>query len=539
MSKSLPSRRNVPSVDDRLSALLDSAHLSTLVPALAAETLHALIQRRGLESCGSLLAAATPAQLTAVLDIDLWRSASTGVQHVFDEDRFGEWLEALAEEGDSVAAGVVSSMDPALVITGLSHFIRVFDPGALLPPGGDDEDTSPEPVDGFDPAAEVGGYVVRARRPDGWDAIVALLSGLGAHHPQFFATVMRGCRLLSNSSPEVDGLDDLLTRPQQLLYDVHGEREQRRSSQGYAAIGDARAFLAMARRPRHLDPQRPSMNPIAAAYFRAGDEAAAASASEPPRTALAAPSPATPAEADSIEAIVALLAEADPPGGSRLLLQGDAAAPLQLTPIRPLLEALFDLDPAAFAMRSRELAFLANTLIAGCPLQSRPFTPREASDAALCLCNLGLQQEAATLPDAFLRDYDLVSAFEAAWALLHAEVTTVVTTRLVSLLDDLHCADEEVQADLRKLRRELAAGANMGTPWQAQASLEVIATLDIPAWASLRGLLDECPILPDALTATIEGRKGAISATAFEFFSTNDDLRRVREFVERLPGMLG
>jgi hypothetical protein len=535
MSKSLRSRRDIPSVDDRLTALLDTPHLSRIIPGLAPETLHALIQRRGLESCGALLAAATSAQLTAVLDIDLWRSARNRPTEDFDEDRFGEWLEALAEEGDSVAAGVVSSMDPALVIHGLSHFIRVFDPGALLPPEGDDDDPSPMP--GFDPSANIGGYVVQARRPDGWDAIVALLTGLGEYHPRFFTTVMCGCRRLSNSTPEVDGLDNLLAEPQQLLHDVHGEREQRRGVRGYASTGDARAFLAMARRPRHLPPDGPSTNPIADAYFRAADEAAAVAVEKQPGTALAAPATLTPAEADAIAAIVAVLAETDPPQGSRRLLQGDAAVPLQLAPIRPLLEALFDIDPAAFAMRSRELGFLANTLIAGCSVQSRPFTPRESSDAALCICNLGLLQRPA-LPDTFLVDHDLVCAFETGWAMLHEEVTMFVTGRLLAVLDDLHCADEEVQAELRKLRRELAAEANAGTPWQAQRSLEVIANLDIPAWASLRGLLGECPILPASLTATIEGRKGAISATAFEFFSTPDHLRQVRQFVERLPEML-
>ena len=534
MSKSLRSRRDIPSVDDRLTALLDTPHLSRIIPGLAPETLHALIERRGLESCGAVLAAATSAQLTAVLDIDLWRSARNGSTEDFDEDRFREWLEALADEGDSLAAGIVSSMNPALVITGLSHFIRVFDPGALLTPQGDDDD--PTPMPGFDPSAGIGGYIVQPRRADGWDAIVALLTALGEHHPQFFTTVMCGCRRLSNSTPEVDGLDHLLAEPQQLLHDVRGDREQRRSVQGYAAAGDARAFLAMARQPRHFQPEGPSRNPIAVAYFRAADEAAV-SVEEQPGTALGAPSTVTPAEADAIAAIVALVAETDPPRGSRRLLRGDATAPLQLAPIRPLLEALFEVDPAAFAMRSRELGFLANTLIAGCSVQSRPFTPPEASDAALCICNLGLLQRPA-LPDTFLQDHDLVGAFEAGWAMLHEEVTMFVTRRLLALLDEVQCADEDVQADLRKLRRELAAEANAGTPWQAQGSLEVIATLDIPAWAGLRGLLGECPVLPAALTATLDGRKGAISATAFEFFSTPDHFRQVRQFVERLPDML-
>ena len=49
-------------------------------------------------------------------------------------------------------------------------------------------------------------------------------------------------------------------------------------------------------------------------------------------------------------------------------------------------------DETAYLTRSRELAFLANTLLAGSSVQSRPFTPQEASDAAACICNLGLER---------------------------------------------------------------------------------------------------------------------------------------------------
>ena len=64
------------------------------------------------------------------------------------------------------------------------------------------------------------------------------------------------------------------------------------------------------------------------------------------------------------------------------------------------MEHVRDTDDDAYLARSRELAFLANTLMAGCSVQSRPFTPQEASDAAVAICNLGLEQLAgATLPE--------------------------------------------------------------------------------------------------------------------------------------------
>ena len=62
--------------------------------------------------------------------------------------------------------------------------------------------------------------------------------------------------------------------------------------------------------------------------------------------------------------------------------------------------------------------------------------------------------------------------------------------------------------------------------------------LDMPAWVSLLGLLDECPVLPAALTATLEGRTGAVSATAFEFISTTSQIGEVRAFMAKLLDIL-
>jgi len=63
--------------------------------------------------------------------------------------------------------------------------------------------------------------------------------------------------------------------------------------------------------------------------------------------------------------------------------------------------------------------------------------------------------------------------------------------------------------------------------------------LDMPAWASLLGLLDECPVLPAALTATVEGHRSAVSATAFEFISTTGQIGQVRAFMGKLLDVLG
>src|SRR5207245_6015903 len=71
---------------------------------------------------------------------------------------------------------------------------------------------------------------------------------------------------------------DLLPAPEQQLHDAAMERKRRRSQQGYATPADARAFLQMARQPRHTRREASAtgsiaVNPIVTAYFRAADEA--------------------------------------------------------------------------------------------------------------------------------------------------------------------------------------------------------------------------------------------------------------------------
>lgn len=551
-----------------LARVLDAPHLARLVPHLAPETLHHLIRHTGLHACGELVASATPEQLTSVLDLDLWRHARPGRDEQFDADRFGEWVEVLVDTSETVAARIVAAMDEHLVIAGLSRYVRVFDPSAIAPPASIDDDLGDDLIDMnvTPPGAlerEVGGYLVRAIRTDAWDAIVALLLALDADYRGCFHAVMRGCRRLSNSTPEVDGLDDLLMEPEQLLHDVAVDREHRRSQQGYSTPADARAFLQMARRRSgHRPDGAPpgttrKTNPIAAAYFRAADDSAASpdhDASRLPRRALE-PSPSGESVSEALDAVVDLLADAGlMPERPRALLEGTTPQPSRLARIRPLMEHVRDTDDNAYFTRHREMAFLANTLMAGCSVQSRPFTAQEASDAVVAICNLGLEHWparwpdvdtaastaalGATVPEAFLVDHDLVMAFEVGWAVLHEDVSLFVAEHLIVTLTDLRCVDAEIQEGLDALRRELVKQRDAGTPWRAREALDVLAMLDMPSWVSLLGLLDECPVVPAALTASLEGQIGAVSATAFEFISTTGQIAEIRAFMARLADAL-
>jgi hypothetical protein len=501
---------NTTNLDARL-ARLDSSSLAQIVPQLPPETLHQLIQHRGLDACGDLVLAATPAQLTSLLDLDLWPRPQPGRDEQFDVERFGEWLDVLVDSGESEAARIVAALDRPLVILGLSRYLRVFDPGTFEPTAQSDDEAmdrnemmSSETTTNV-PQCEIGGYLLRARRFDAWDAIIALLTALETTHAECFHALMRGCRLLSNSTPEFGGFDGPMMAPEQHLFDVAVDREERRAQQGFATSADARAFIQMAR--QHAPHEPIAINPIAAAYFREVAE--------------------IPAQTWTMTR---------PPGN--LLEPGDDSdQSARLPELRRLMEYVRDHDETAYLARSRELAFLANVLVAGCSVQSRTFTPQEASDAAACVCNLGLEcWRGEALPDEFFVDHDLVMAFESGWSALYRDVSVFVADRLASTLADLQCADTDQRLALAVLRRTLARYRE--TPWLARGATDVLARLDPTAWISVVGLLDECPVIPATLNAVLEGRTTPISPTAFEFISTAGQIGDVRVFMAALATVL-
>jgi hypothetical protein len=317
----------------------------------------------------------------------------------------------------------------------------------------------------------------------------------------------------------------------------------------------------------------PPANPIARAYFRAAAAAEKPNADANPPLAnaplLPAPDEAhrsvseeSPASVEERTAAITSVLEVLNEAGvlnqpSRRLLAPAPDREPRLARLHTLLELAGEIDPDAWSKRTRELAFLANALVAGCTLQSRPFTPKEASDAAAAICNLGLENWPATaphemprggsptidrvtaLPEDFLVAHDLIGAFQVGWAVLYQDVCVYVSDRLASVLAEVRPSDPENRAAVDALRFDLARSRRDGVPWKAGAELDAIIMLDKPAWAALVGLLAECPVLHAALDAVRTSSTRAISASAFEFISENRQIAAVREFMAMLPGIFG
>jgi hypothetical protein len=512
-----------------LQRILDTPRLARAVPRLPPELLHRVIDRVGLEDAAALVALATPEQLSRVFDLDLWRPAQPGVDERFDAARFGVWLQVLLEGGAGLAAATIAAMPPEIVAAGLAQHVRVFDEAAVASyvtldgelAGGrretDDELTG-----------EVGGYRIVERRSDAWDAIVELLTALDEAHPDQFHRLMGLCRARSNVRPEASGMHDLLDEPEQAMFDLTVDREDRRERRGFVAPAQARAFLEGARRPAPGQASSASGH-IARASLRAAAEPDAAE-----------PGPAAPIEAaDGVGAVVdALLDAGILDTAPRGLLEAAAGAGSRLARLQRALAVVLERDPRLYADRTGELGFLANALVSGCSLQARAFTPPEASDAAAAVCNLALETCRPDTRDEVLVTHDLVSVFQIGWAALYQRAGLAAARRLVETLTIVRCRDRELQLDLDRLRRELAAQIEAGAPWRARTRLEVLASLDLTAWAALAGLLDECPVMHAGLGDTAGARAHRVDPAAFHFIAGERDLARIDAFLASLPHIL-
>jgi hypothetical protein len=509
-----------------LERLLNAPDLTRIVPHLQPDVLHRVIQICGLEDCADVVALATPDQLARILDVDIWR-ARPGGDEEFDVDRFGVWLEVLMQSGAPVAAQKLVGLDIELVIAGFARHTKVFDHLAVSSYTTLDGDQVPGRVLNHQPVCEIGGYLIEARRTSAWDAIVDLLVFLHSEHPEYFGRLMRGCVQLSNGTREADGFYNLLPDRDQDMFDLACDREARREKQGYITPAQARAFLLAARQLEPGGDQAPQ-SPVARAYFRAieptpavaGDPSGESDGALPGTGADAVPA----VEADAIDGVVDVLRDEGVLTEQPRALLAAAGATSRLAAIQAYV--------ASRTGAAEELAYLANTIIAGCSIQGRPFTTREASDAAVAICNLGLENWPARWGDR-----DLVAVFQVGWAVLHRDVCLFVATRLIDVIAGIRCADRDIQLRLHALRRELTQHVQDGAPWRARNALDVIVMLDAPAWATLLALIDECPVMHAAIGASRHSSR-AINAEAFEFISENSQVAVVREFVASLPSTL-
>jgi hypothetical protein len=507
-------------VDQFLARLLDTPNLPAIVRELEPETLHRLVRVRGLDACADIVALATPDQLMRVFDLDLWQAGAPGAQDQFDAARFGHWIEVLVDVDPANAADTFAALDFDFVALAVTRHLRVV---------------VPYQPRGVAPMYQVGGYTVAAIRGESPDALLRVLGELDVKHHELFVRLMNECaRLAMRELDEADDLYHFLRAGEQVMSDVAFDREQRREREGFVTPSLAVAFLETARTVSLQAAGPPARDHATRAYFR---------------TLERRPTARDPARVDPVVSAIAdaVRDSTEPAPSVRGLLASDLSASPQgssgasrLSAIVTHMQLVAEQDPGAYALRTEELAYLANALAAGCSCDGAALSPAQAYELALATCNLGLETWPKSwlhgldaLPPAFLAGHDLVSVFQIGWSVLHREVAVASARRLAEVLSTLE--DVQFRVELTDLRHRLHECIAAGRTWRARDQLDVIAFLDTTAWAILARLLDECPCVPADLDPASGSRR---APTAFRFVSTTRQIAWAKAFGERLADTL-
>lgn len=512
-----------------LQHYLKTAELAEVVPRLDTRVLQRVVSILGLEDAGDVLVNASPEQLLTLLDADVWTPAGAMHAGTLDAARFGVWLRVLVEADVAAAARQLQALDPDLIVGLFAQHMGVCSRTAAELRG----------LQESAPTLEYGGLVVWARRDDAWDAIATLLAEAQTEHPRWFGALVRGCRDLSYEHlEEASGFDDLAGRREQAVHDMATARDLRREALGYVTPAAARAFLAAARRGADADP-RVLRGELAHYRHALSPQLDSRSSTEQPTLQPDTRGGTQTKSVDSADVTtVSTLVEACEGRQTPRGLLGEArqaSAPASRVGLH--LAALATNAPAQFESWQEELGFLANALLEGGVLPSSRSTHADAVSAAIATCDLGLERLDAAASGAPLPATP-VDAFSVGWAILHREVCSAVAAALLGALRHIPLDSSVVHDDVRRLRGVLQRSLERERPWEAGASLEVVAILDLPAWAVLTGLLAEYPVVPMGCLTTEAPAKRLRVTTDVEFIASERHLAWVRAFCAGLTQAL-
>lgn len=373
---------------DRLVArVLTEPALVEAVQTLAAPQLRALVRRVGIADAGELLAIATPGQFVELVDDELWRQH--GPHEVFDHRQFPIWLEVMGEHGDALIVQRLRELPEETLVLALFGQLFVLDVDVLgISAAAQSAEGAAEAERILDAVLylELDRYTLVSRHGVGWDAVIAAVLALDAVDHALVQRVLEACCRATTAFIEDNGsLYDVLVGEAALTEDAHGERQRRRSRAGYVDPADAIAFLRLVERhePVALPKQRDA---VSHAYFRELE-----------------PEPAAPTSSDPTP-LADLLHELGI-GPTVALPPADTAG---------LRAAIAKLPPEVAVLRHRELAYLANVLVAA----DRGYSASAAVAAVVEACGGALAKltEDGTDPVAVLTETSCDRLFRYGWS---------------------------------------------------------------------------------------------------------------------------
>lgn len=530
-----------------LTRILEEPELVSIVQGLEAPVLSKLIDHIGLEDSGEIVALATTEQLKKIFDEDLWRSAKPGKDQTFDAERFSLWLQVMMEAGVEFAAQKLAELDEDLVTLAVCKHVLVINIDAMAErmsgnSRSDDDDLTDKALESclYEEFAE---YQIIAKDHLSWDSLIAVLVELDKNHHDFLMRMLdRCCYISTEYIDDNGGLFNVLNSEEMLESDVAADREDRREAEGYVAPSSAASFLNLARvTPTEELMASRAPDPITQSYFKSLERAAKEAAKKGPTQALPQGAPSQKVVKFLQELREAEVLEA--PAQHPLLAAGEPQAAHAEPLFKLAVLAVRDREPKAYMDRLRELSYLANVLISGCAYAGRAFRPLEAADAAVAVCNLGMERllrEAAgnrpgdpTVDDAadLLERQELVKLFQVGWSLLHRDVQMFTARTLQETLTRLAEGQRDAQKskELTRMAATLKADVNAGKPCQSRGRLDGLGhVLDRQVILAVKALLSDYPFLPRA----ISGGSKETDKRDTRFIFTQQQIHAVQAFVQ-------
>jgi hypothetical protein len=402
-------------LDDASSRLLQTLQDNPALPALLRNlqpaALARLVDRIGLNDAGEVMALAPTRKLLQALDEALWKSPQPGVAEVFDSRELVDWLETWNEIGDEFVADRLAAMSDDYRALCLSHLVsvRIHHTLAFLAIPDDEVDRERDTLQPIGTCAFYGPYMVVPVVEDEWEIVRASLDAL--------STERHEC--LMHTLGMLDGAESMLATPErrrQLQIDAAHERERARENVGYVTATGASAFLVYVATARIEE-----LSALSAYDEETRRHLAAFGASEvvDPEDDEADQSPQEPPTVEQLQELRTALEREELLIPRNTLLLTDQRTRMH----HALTQALSDLaatDPPAFERCARELAYLANVLKVGVPVNGNPMSDSDARDAAHAACNQGLELAREHGLDARIaQEPGLIRLFALGWRAQH------------------------------------------------------------------------------------------------------------------------
>lgn len=258
-----------------LSHFLSAPDLVKKIQSLPARSLLQIINKIGLQDSAEILALATTAQLTKMVDEDLWVQDRPGEVERFSADRLSVWLAALLEIGAEKAAEKLGEMDEEFLTYAFQNYLHAIDLEALqfmraMVQGDSWEDERLESLLDNHNTHEMSGVLVLAKATAPWDAILDILLALDNYDTSLCGRILQRLVAATEEKAEKEGgLYEVLSQEEMLEADSLFSRNQRRSQEGFVPAEDANAFIAWVENtPAEEIRNRKGRDPVSRAYFR-------------------------------------------------------------------------------------------------------------------------------------------------------------------------------------------------------------------------------------------------------------------------------